>query len=117
MNGGFKESNITKDQLNLLMISYKESVVLNTKLLVKIDSVLDIQRESCQNINKLCDKINDQTSTLVTHTSKLSDKLAEMNISIIREHSRIKNRLYMAFTMLSSIILGLVTTIYKLFVR
>ena len=97
------------------MNSYKESVQLNTKLFGKIDSVLDVQKESCQNINKLCDKINEQTSTLVTHNCQLSDKLASVSVHLMQEHNSIKGRLYVAFSMMGTIILGLVTTIYKLF--
>jgi hypothetical protein len=110
-----EESCINKDQLNLLMLSYKESVELSTRLLGKLDNVVDIQRESCKGINKLCDKIDQQTSTLVTHNIKLEDKLVDMKINIVKEHGVIRNKLYVAFSLMGTIIIGLITTIYKLF--
>ena len=109
------ESGVTKDQLHILMSSYKESVELNTRLLGKLDNVIDSQKESCQGINKLCDKIDNQTSTLMTHSIKLGDELVDMKVNIVKDHHSIKNKLYFAFSMMGSIIVGLITTIYKLF--
>lgn len=108
-------SEITKEQLELLMKSHKESVELNTTLIGKLDRVLESQKNSCDSMNKLCDKIDHQTDTLTTSNVQLGQTLMDMRTNMLQEHNSIFNRLYVAFGMMGSILVTLVANFVKSF--
>jgi hypothetical protein len=101
------DSNVTQDQLKLLMQSHKDSIESNAKLLAKLDAVLDSQKDSCAGMNKLCDKIDQQTTTLTESNLKIHDKLTEIRIKSVEEHNSIKHRINVAFSIVGTIITGI----------
>lgn len=105
---------ITQDQLKLLMEAYKDSVTLNTKLLTKMDSVVEAQRSSCQSIEKLCDKINQQTITMTAANVQISDKLFEVRTESLKEHNSIKHKIYVALSLMGTIVVALITALVKI---
>lgn len=105
---------ITQDQLKLLMDAYKDSIILNTKLLSKMDNVVEAQRESCKGINKLCDKINQQTITLTSANVQIGDKLVNMRTEDFKEHNSLRNKIYIAFSLMCTIIIALIGILIKL---
>ena len=108
------EEIVTKDQLRLLMDSHRDVIELNTKLLGKLDLVVSAQKESCEGISKLCDKLDQQTGTLTAANLHIHDKLVELRTEAIKDHSSIRNRLYVAFGMLGTITSALLATLYKI---
>lgn len=110
-------SEITKDQLDLLMGSYKDSIELNTTLLGKLDNVLTSQKESCVKVDKLCDKIDQQTTTLTDSNLQIGEKLVNIRMDSLKEHNSIKHRIYVGYSMMGTILSGLITAIVKLFMQ
>lgn len=106
-------SDITKEELSLLMDSHKESVKLNTELIGKIDNILEVQRKTCSGVDKLCDKIDHQTSTLSEFNMNLGEKVVDIKTDNVKEHSSIKNRIYLAFGLMATIIIELIVAILK----
>jgi len=106
---------VSEDQLALLMKSYGESIELNTKLMIKIDSVVEIQKNSCLGIDRLCSKIDNQTETLVKSNVELGDKLTDLKIESLNSSASIKSKIYIAFTLMGTIVLTLATILTKVF--
>lgn len=109
------DSAITQEQLVLLMSSHKESVELTTKLCAKLDSVIDSQKESNSGLVKLCDKIDHQTETLTEANLKMGEQMVKLQTQILTEHNSITNKIYVAFSMMGTIVIGLVTALVKIF--
>lgn len=93
---------IDKDQLQLLMESYKEQVQLNTKLLERQAQFLDNLDQSTQ---KLIEAINSQTEAV---HSTLEVGFATMGQKITEEHGGLSLRLYVAMGGMLSIIATLI---------
>jgi uncharacterized membrane protein YvbJ len=108
---------VTKEELKLLLESHRDNIELNTKLIFKLDSLIEYQKSNCQNIDKLCEKLDQQTNTLIHSNTNLSKELVNMKTEDIREFSSIRNRLYVSFTMMGTIILALITIIAEIFTQ
>jgi len=102
---------VSQEQLKLLMDSYKDSVALTTKLLVKLDTVVESQKENCQSMKILCTKIDHQTDVLTEANLKINDKLSENRTESLKEHSSIKGKIYIAFSLMGTIIVSLISLI------
>lgn len=106
-------SDLSKEDLSLLMDSYKKQVELNTQvltqqqnLIVRMDSMIEIHKETCHNINKVADKIDD-------HSKNMSEKLNSDRKESLKEHNDIKFKIYIAMSLMGAIILNLIALYLK----
>lgn len=128
-----KSNNVlSRDDLFLLMKSYENSVTLNTtlleyqkQLLNKQNELLDKQNNLCTSINQILIEIktNIKTSdTLNTNIKQLSNECANFKSetavacsNLSKEHIGINMRAYLGYAGLGTIIISLISLIYKLF--
>lgn len=127
----------TKQDLFILMESYKNNIQLNTtileqqkQILILNDQFIEKQRDLCDSVDQLINRLNDCSKTLAENhavltgsinsmSSKLSTSLESMSKDIKMEstnacsrltvdHSNLKNQIYVAMGGMVLIILSLV---------
>jgi len=113
-------SDLSKEDLTLLMESYKKQVELNTQVLTqqqnligRMDSMIEIHKETYHNINKVADKIDDHGKNSSTRHSMLSEKLNSDRKESLKEHNDIRLRIYIAMGLMGVIILNLIAIYLK----
>lgn len=84
--------NINQNDLTLLLNSYRDQVQINTKLL---------ERQ-----NNLIDRLEHATGELI---SAISNQTLEITTRMIKDHTSIKNKIYIALIGMVSILLALLT--------
>lgn len=104
---------LSKEDLALLMESYKKQVELNTQvltqqqnLIMRMDSMIEIHKEACSNMNKISDKIED-------HGKSISEKLNSDRKESLKEHNDIRFKIYIAMSLMGAIILNLIAIYLK----
>lgn len=124
-------SDLTKQDLFLLLDSYKNTVELNTTLLEQIKKLLEVvhdiedletesvkkKEEIVNQIISLASKITENQTSLTTLQSKLEAKFLESKIDIIKEVGKIKLLIYGAYSGMIMIIIGLIGLICSLIDR
>ncbi len=122
---------LSRDDLFLLMKSYENSVTLNTtlleyqkQLLEKQNEILDRQKELCGAIDKILLDIKTHIQNSVSLNSnmeglkrdylnlKSTASLEHVNLS--KEHTGINMRTYLGYAAFGTIIISLITVIYKI---
>jgi hypothetical protein len=113
-------SDLNKEDLTLLMDSYRKQVELNTQVLTqqqnlisRMDSMIDIHRETCHNISKVADKIDKQEKDNLENTVKIMEKVSIERKESLKEHEAIKNRIYIALVGMVVIITNLIAIYLK----
>lgn len=113
-------SDISKEDLALLMDSYRKQVELNTQvltqqqnLIVRMDSMIDIHKETCRNIDKVAEKIDKQEKENIENTAKIMERVSIERKESLKEHEAIKNRIYIALVGMIVIITNLVAIYLK----
>ena len=125
---------ITKNDLKIYMDSYENMVLLHKTVLDQQTSMTELLRDVVENQNKIskkqmttCTTLQgittklDECSTkltaggekLDTTTDKLKEKLTDHDKESLKEHNKIRNRLYIAYGLSATIILGLIGLILK----
>ena len=107
------DNNLSRDDFILLMGNYKTQVELNTKLLneqqhilSKMNIILDMQKKTCESIDK-------HTEVYNTGMDRLIDTLSRHNEDTIKEHGKIKNQIYISLIGMGTIIVTLLKLIFK----
>jgi len=124
INKIFKDTNImsdiSKEDLALLMDSYRKQVELNTQVIVqqqnlmsRIDTMIEIHKETCSNINRVADKIDEHGKTSIEISNKVSEKLNADRKEGLKEHNDIKFKIYVAMSLMGVIILNLIALYLK----
>jgi len=113
-------SDLSKEDLTLLMDSYKKQVELNTQvltqqqnLIVRLDSMIEIHKETCHNINKVGEKIEDQGKNTTDKFNKMSEKLNSDRKESLKEHTDLRFKIYIAMSLMGVIILNLIAIYLK----
>lgn len=113
-------SDLNKEDLTLLMDSYKKQVELNTQvltqqqnLIMRLDSMIEIHKETCNNINRVTDKIDDHGKHVSDGFNKMSEKLNSDRKESLKEHNDIRFKIYIAMSLMGVIILNLVAIYLK----
>lgn len=111
---------LRKEDLTLLMDVYKKQSDLNNQVIVqqqkligRMDVMIDIHKETCHNIDKLADKVNNQEKTVMEGFVKINENLGSDRKEGMKEHGEIKIKLYMAFGLMAVIILNLIALYLK----
>jgi len=125
---------ITKNDLKIYMDSYENMILLHktvldqqtemTKLLTEVvanqNKISGKQMSTCTalqgittKLDECSDKLTDSGDKLNTTTDKLKEKLSDHNTESIKEHNKIKNRVYIAFGLSGTIIIGLLGLLWK----
>jgi len=113
-------SDLNKEDLTLLMDAYRKQVELNTQVLTqqqnlisRMDSMLDIHRETCHNIDKVAEKIDRQEKENIENTTKILERVSFERKESLKEHESIKNRIYIALVGMGVIIINLIAIYIK----
>ena len=113
-------SDLNKEDLTLLLDSYRKQVELNTQvltqqqnLIMRMDSMIEIHKETCHNINKVSEKVEHQDRNTLEGFIKIADKLGSNRKDEMKEHGDLKVRLYIAFGFMSVIILNIIAIYFK----
>lgn len=111
---------LNKEELTLLMDSYKKQVELNTQVLIqqqnlitRLDSMIEIHKDTCNNINRVADKIDEHGKTSIETFNKVSEKLNSDRKEGLKEHNDIKFKIYVAMSLMGVIILNLIALYLK----
>jgi len=111
---------LSKDDLSLLMDSYKKQIELNTQvltqqqnLIAKMDMMIEVHRETCNNMNKIVDKIDVQERNCSNNAIKITEKMGHERKESLKEHNAIINRIYIAFVGMGVIIINLIALYLK----
>ena len=101
---------ISEDQLNVLLQSYKDTIEMNSKIMFKLDGTIELQKTSCNNVDKLCEKIDKHTDIVAKSHSDVCNRLTELKVEQIRSFESMKNRLYIAFGLMGTIIIAILSS-------
>ena len=111
---------LSKEDLTLLLDSYKKQVELNTQVLTqqqnlisRMDSMIEIHKETCHNISKVADKVDSQEKENIENTAKILERVSLERRESLKEHEAIKNRIYIALVGMGVIILNLIAIYLK----
>lgn len=120
---------ITKNDLKIYMNSYENMILMHktvldqqssmTKLLSDIvlnqNNISDKQMKTCTEITGITTKLNDCSTKLSdavtkidTSTTNLQNGLTSHDKESLKEHNKIKTRLYIAYGLSGTIIIGLI---------
>lgn len=117
---------LSKNDLYILMESYKNNIQLNTTLLeqqkqimVLNSSSIEKQEELCTRVDELIEKvkqcsvvISDNNSKLMTSLTLLSatmtTKIDDEFVKLSREHDKLSTKLYVAFIGMTGIIISII---------
>lgn len=109
-------SDLNKNDLTLLLDSYKKQVELNTQVLLqhqnlisRMDSMIEIHKETCQNIVKVAEKVDAQSSGF----NKITERLSSDRKESLKEHSELKMKIYVAMGLMGVIVLNLIAIYFK----
>lgn len=113
-------SDLNKEDLTLLLDSYRKQVELNTQvltqqqnLIMRMDTMIEIHKETCNNINKVSEKVDRQDKSTLEGFVKLADKVGSNRKDELKEHSDLKLRLYVSFGFMSIIIINIIAIYFK----
>lgn len=111
---------LNKEELTLLLDSQKKQAELNTQVLIqqqnlitRMDTMIEIHKETCHNIMKVADKVDNQEKNVSEKFVKLSDKIGDNRKEDMKEHNDLKLRIYIAFGLLAVIVLNLIAIYLK----
>jgi hypothetical protein len=126
---------LTQNDLNLMMQSYENMILMHKTVLdqqtktidllkeivTKQDAISTKQMSSCNLLNGVGGKL-DECSTKLSDSQikldgvgeKIKDKLESHNLDSVKEHGKIKNRIYVAYAGSGVIIIALISVIYKI---
>jgi hypothetical protein len=116
------DNQLSKQDLYILMESYKNNIQLNTtlleqqkQLLVLHETATNKQKELCDNIDDLIDKLSSCSKTIFDNQVKLdtnvlivSNKISLENSNLSKEHSTISKQIYVAMVGMATIIISII---------
>lgn len=123
------EQNLTKNDLNLLMESYKNMFLMHqtildqqTQMAETLQKIVDKQSKSCNEMEKISYTLKDCVDVLKENQkdfreniTNVNDKIANHNATSIDGHGKIKNSVYIAMVGSATIILTLLGMGWKLY--
>lgn len=128
MTDEFKHLN--KDDLFLLMESYRNMIQMHSTLVEQQKQIIDLQHDvikkqdsislkqaqTCGQLENVASKIEGTTSNLTKINDSLSSGLTEVRsnldnsqLELTKQHSGINTRLYIAMGTMATIVIGLIT--------
>lgn len=109
-----KTDALSKDDLYLLLESYKNSVEMNTLISQQLSTILDVlqqcKEENAHTIESMKDKIGDVSAII----EKLRDKIDSHNTEEIKAKGNLSGKVNLLYIGIGSIVLGLIWIIYQL---
>lgn len=125
-----KEQNLTKNDLNLLMESYKNMFLLHQTILDQqtqmselLEKIVDKQSKSCNELEKVSSTLKDCVTILRENQkdfrdniNNVSDKISSHDATSIDGHGKIRNRIYLAMGGSATVIVALIGLIWKLYI-
>lgn len=119
---------ITKNDLALMMQSYENMILMHKTVLDQQSEMTTLLSQVVDNQNKIAgkqmstcsslegitkqlddcsDKLSKSQTKLDSTSEKITEKVSSHHTESIKEHSKIKNRIYIAYGLSGTIILGL----------
>jgi uncharacterized protein Yka (UPF0111/DUF47 family) len=123
------EDNLTKDDLVLLMESYRNMITMHQTILdqstktiekldgiaIRQDSISTKQGNICGSLTKITDRLDDCASSLKDANTnidkmedKITDKLYTHEKKSIEDHGKITNKIYLGWIGMGTIIIGMI---------
>lgn len=131
------DTKLSKQDLYILMESYKNNIQLNTTLLEQqkqllilhdsstakqkelceeMENVTDKQTKMCSEITTLIEKLTTCSKTLADNQLRIDEYLKEISVSVLTtsgkislEHQKITNRIYVAMIGMGGIIIAIIS--------
>jgi len=123
------DNKLSKDDLFILMESYKNNIQLNTtlleqqkQLLLLHDTTTNKQKELCNNIDKLIEKLTQCSKTISDNQIKLHEEQSKLDDSIgsvstqlslktadlSKEHASLANKMYISLVGMIGIVISVI---------
>jgi len=102
---------LNKEDLYLLLESYKNSVEMNTLISQQLTSISDALTLSKNDVIVLDESIQKKLDNAVISCGKISDRIVEHEKESIRSHSKIFNKINLLYVGIGSIVLGLIVLV------
>lgn len=116
------DNNLTRDDLILLMDSYRNHFAMNQTLLDQLGRIVDQQSsmmqkqdEMIQKQSRTCQSLHDAATALKSSNDKIDniktdiiEKVTDHNLSSTKEHGSLKNKIYVGWIGMLSIIAALI---------
>jgi predicted PurR-regulated permease PerM len=111
-------NSLSREDLFLLLESYKNTIELNTTLVEKQNQiiiqnteVIEQQKKIFESISKMIEKIGQNINDSSIRQNEIITKINENKLNITNEHSSIKNLIYVALIGMGTIVISL-TSLY-----
>ena len=104
---------LNKEDLYLLLESYKNSVEMNTLISQQLTSISDALTLSKNDVIVLDESIQKKLDNAVISCGKISDRIVEHEKESIRSHSKIFNKINLLYVGIGSIVLGLIVLVIQ----
>ena len=116
------EDQLSKNDLYILMESYKNNIQLNTtlleqqkQLLIMTNESIDKQKDLCLTLDKFIENLTNCSKRMDDNHNAIMNRLSNVNTQVTTtsatnsvEHSKITNRIYVAFGGMVLIILAVI---------
>lgn len=107
----------SKDDLFLLLEAYRTQIDSNTALLNKQEKLIEQQNNILDKQKVVCDLIDKLLGKLDIDHNTIKDKLTNSNVDCIKEHSSIKNKIYLIYVGIAGAIISLITLLHASYQR
>ena len=106
--------NLSKEDLFLLLESYKNSVEMNTIISQQLTNILEILQASKDENTILESNLKEKMEGAISVCDKIRDKMEGHNTESIKSLSKLMNRVNLLYVAIGSIVLSLVVLIIQL---
>jgi len=102
------DSELTREDLFLLLESYRNNIELNTTLLEKINSIIEGNKNNSEMIQKFLQSLLEVTKS-ISEAKDIQEKLFnEHMIKMEKQHGTIKQNLYLLYIGIGAILIPLI---------
>ncbi len=110
-----KNDQLSKDDLFLLLESYKNSVEMNTLISQQLSTILDMIQQCKDDNANLESHIKEKIDAVIKEIEKLQTTTNTHDKEMIKGHGKIMNRTNILYVGMGSIIIALIMLVYKVF--
>jgi len=121
------DNNLTRDDLILLMDSYRNHFAMNqtllsqltklvdqqTHMIKKCDIIISKQSQTCSGLEKATLELKDSNSKIDGMQNKIVERVDNHNLSSVKDHNSLKNKIYLGWIGMGTIILSLLGLIMR----
>lgn len=106
---------LSKDDLFLLLESYKNSVEMNTLISQQLSTILEMIAQCKDDDEKLESNLKEKTDEIMGLLKEIREKIENNDKEAIRNTGKLLNRVNLLYVAIGSIVLGLIWLVVKYF--